>query len=242
LSESLARKQGLLSASFATLIAVAILVSLGFWQIHRLHWKERILAQIEAGEHAPPAELIAGDTPKLFTRVLVHGILRSGPVGLYGAEVRDDRMGAQLVEVLDRVGASPLLVVLGWVPTDHGTPQAVTGPIDVTGYVRLPETPGMLSASDDVEGRRFYTLNPATIGQALGAPDAAPLMLVALKNPLAANVPAGAPQPAEALPQPVNNHLQYAFTWFGLAGALLAVYLSWASKAFFSKEKKQKTF
>jgi cytochrome oxidase assembly protein ShyY1 len=30
------------------------------------------------------------------------------------------------------------------------------------------------------------------------------------------------------MPQPVNNHLQYALTWFGLAGALVAVYFVWA--------------
>jgi surfeit locus 1 family protein len=242
LSETLARRGSLLSASLATLIAAAILISLGVWQIHRLHWKEQILAQIEVGEHAPPVELIAGDTPKLFSRVVVHGTLRSSAPGFYGADVRDDRMGAQQVEVLDRVGAPPLLVVLGWVPTDRGVPLAVTGPRDVTGYVRLPEKPGWLSASDDVEGRHFYTLNPSAIGRALGAPDAAPFILVALKNPLAATLPAGAPVPAEALPQPVNNHLQYAFTWFGLAGALMAVYLVWARKAFFSEEKKQKAF
>jgi surfeit locus 1 family protein len=89
---------------------------------------------------------------------------------------------------------------------------------------------------------RFYTLNPYTIGHALGAPDAAPFMLVALKNHLGAALPADAPQPAEALPQPVNNHLQYAFTWFGLGGALIAVYLGWIRMVFFSEEKKQKTF
>jgi surfeit locus 1 family protein len=142
--------------------------------------------------------------------------------------VRDDRMGAQLVEVLDRVGARPLLVVLGWVPTDRGPPRAVTGPADVTGYIRLPETPGLLSASDDVEGLRFYTLNPASIGRALGAPDAAPFMLVALKNKLGEPSPPGAPQAADALPQPPNNHFQYALTWFGLAGALIAVFVAWA--------------
>ncbi len=242
MSESLLGKRGILSASIATLIAVAILAALGFWQIHRLHWKQHILAQIEAAANAPPAELIAGDTPPLFTKVVVHGNLRSGRTGLFGAEVRDDRMGAQLVEVLDRVGAPPLLVLLGWVPTDRGTPQAVTGPIDVTGYIRLPETPGWLSASDDVEGRRFYTMNPATIGRALGAPDAASFMLVALRNPLGVGTAAGAPQPSETFPQPSNNHLQYAFTWFGLGGALIAVYLVWVRKAFFSEEKKQKTF
>jgi surfeit locus 1 family protein len=224
------RKTGLLSATLATLIAAAILVSLGFWQIHRLHWKERILAQIEAATRAPPADLIAGDIPPLFTKVTAHGVLRGGHAALYGADVRDDRMGALLVEVLDRVGAPPLLVVLGWVPTDHGIPAAITGPRDITGYIRLPEVPGWLSAADDAEGRHFYTLNPATIGRALGASDAAPFMLVALKNPLAASQPPGAPQAAETLPQPVNNHFQYALTWFGLAGALIAVYLAWLFK------------
>ena len=221
-------RQGFLSATLATLVAASILIGLGFWQIHRLHWKEQILAQIAAAESAPPAELLAGDTPRLFTKVITHGTLRAGPAALYGAEVRDDRMGAQLVEVLDRVGARPLLVVLGWVPTERGRPKPVTGPMDVTGYVRLPTTPGWLSASDDVEGLRFYTLNPAVIGRALGAPDAAPFMLVALKNPLGEPLPATAPQPADAMPQPVNNHLQYALTWFGLAGALVAVYFVWA--------------
>jgi surfeit locus 1 family protein len=236
------RKRGILSASIATLIAVAILAALGVWQIHRLHWKERILAQIEAAAHAPPTELIPGDTPQLFTKIVAHGILRGDHIGLFGAEVRDNRMGAQLIEVLDRVDAPPLLVLLGWVPTDHGAPPAVTGPIDVSGYIRLPEKPGWLSASDDLEGRRFYTLTPSTIGHALGAPDAAPFMLVALRNPLAVRLPVGAPQPSDSFPQPVNNHLQYALTWFGLGGALIAVYLVWVRKAFFSEEKKQKTF
>ena len=223
-------RSGIYSAALATLVAVAILVGLGVWQIHRLHWKEGILAQIEAAGNAPPAELLAGDTPKLFTKVVAHGTLRGGRTGLYGAEVRGDRMGAQLVEVLDRVGAQPLLVVLGWVSTDHTTPQAVTGPVDVTGYVRLPELPGWLSAADDLEGLRFYTLNPLTIGHALGAPDAAPFMLVALKDKRGVALPAGAPIPAEALPQPPNNHLNYALTWFGLAGALIVVFLAWVLK------------
>ena len=34
--------------------------------------------------------------------------------------------------------------------------------------------------------------------------------------------------PATRLPRPPNNHLQYAFTWFGLGAALIAVFVSWA--------------
>jgi surfeit locus 1 family protein len=208
-----------LGAALATGAAFIILVSLGVWQIHRLHWKEGLLAQIDAAEKAPPIPL-TGVTPPLFARVIAKGTLVAPPYALYGAEVRDGRLGAQLIEKLERPGQAPLLVVLGWVSTDHATPQPRTGPAEVTGYVRLPEHPNWLSAADDVEGRRFYTLNPATIGPALGAPDAAPFTLVAL----------GPAPAAEALPRPVNNHLNYALTWFGLAAALLAVFVAWVRR------------
>jgi surfeit locus 1 family protein len=217
-----------LSALVATVISVGILVGLGVWQIERLHWKERVLAQIDAAESASPVELLPGQTPQLFAKVIAHGDLRGGRVALYGAEVRDDRMGAQLVEVLDRVGQKPLLVVLGWVPTDRGITTPVVGPRDVTGYVRLPETPNFLSASDDVEGLHFYTLNAATIGAALGAPGVETFVLVALRTPQGLAPARDAPVPAESLPRPPNNHLQYALTWFGLAGALIGVFAVWA--------------
>jgi surfeit locus 1 family protein len=222
--------RSIVSAGIATGAATAILVSLGVWQIQRLHWKQGLLARIAAAEAAPPAALLPGETPNLFARVLAHGVLRGNRAALYGAEVRGDHMGAQLVEILDRAGQKPLLVVLGWVPTDRGRPAPITGPRDITGYVRLPEHANFLSAPDDFEGLRFYTLNPAAIATALGAPDAAPFTLVALKNPSVALPPPDAPEAAEALPRPPNNHLQYALTWFGLAAALLGVFGAWALK------------
>ncbi len=205
-------------AVVATAIALAILVALGVWQLRRLAWKEGLLAQIDAAETRPPQPLTT-TTPPLFTRIVATGTLVAAPTALYGVDVRDNHLGAQLVERLDRPDAAPLVVVLGWVPTDTGHPVAISGPATITGYIRLPEQPTWLSAADDMRGRHFYTLNPATIGAALGAPDPAPFVLVALGK-----APAwGQPVPADALPRPVNNHLNYALTWFGLAASLLGV-------------------
>jgi len=217
----------IVSAGLATAAALAILISLGVWQIHRLHWKEGLLAQIAAAEQAPPREL-TDTTPPLFTRVTVQGAFRGDRAALYGADVRGVHMGAQEIEVLERPGDRPVLVMLGWVPTDTGRVPPVAGPVTVTGYVRLPETGNVLSAADDLEGRHFYTLNPTTIGASLGAADVEPFTLVAMGAP--GRWP-GAPQPAESLPRPVNNHLQYALTWFGLGAALLGVFAVWLFKA-----------
>ncbi len=214
------------SAAVATGVATAILVSLGVWQVHRLRWKEGILAQIAAAEQAAPVVLQPGTKPPDFARVQVSGTLRGGSAALFGAEVRGDRLGAQEIEVLDRKVGPPVLVDLGWVASYPVAPAPEKGPRDVVGYIRQGETPNFLSAADDVDGRRFYTLQPALISQALGAPDAAPFVVVALAasgKPPAADEPV----PATELPRPPNNHLNYALTWFGLAGALLAVFAVW---------------
>ena len=215
------RRTPILGAAIATAIAASILIALGIWQLQRLAWKQNLLAQIDAAEAAPPRP-IGTTTPPLFARVTAQGTLAAAPVALYGAEVRNNHMGAQLIERLDRPGLPPILAVLGWIPTDSGQPRPQSGSATITGYIRLPETPNWLSAADDPEGRHFYTLNPATIGPALGAANAAPYILVAM------GAAGDGPIPAETLPRPVNNHLQYALTWFGLAAALLGVFTVWA--------------
>ena len=40
-----------LLVSLAALIVFAILVALGLWQVERLHWKEALIARIEARIH-----------------------------------------------------------------------------------------------------------------------------------------------------------------------------------------------
>ena len=57
-----------------------------------------------------------------------------------------------------------------------------------------------------------------------GLPRVAPFGLVALGQA------EGLPQPARALPRPSNNHLGYVITWYGLAVALVGVFLAWARR------------
>ncbi len=219
----------LLVPGLTTLALFGILLALGFWQLHRLAWKEALLAEIARAERAPPVPLT--DTPPMrFARVTASGTLRPGVFALYGDDVRDigpmPVMGAQLLQILDRPGNAPILVDLGWVPAGpHTLIKPREGAAAVTGFARPAEHAGFLSAPDDPESRRFYTLDPAAIGHTLGVSFLAPFTLVA-EGP----APRSGPIPAEALPSPPNNHLQYAFTWFGLAGALLAVFGAWVRK------------
>jgi len=229
----------IMSASIATAVSLAILVSLGLWQVQRLRWKEALLAEIDQSERAPAVQL--GAAPARFSKVFVAGNWRPGSA-LYGSDVRSQpngatMIGAQRLQLLARADGSLIVVDQGWVPTAGAIPAEARGAARVEGYVRAPEHPGLLSAEDNPAQRRFYSLDPAAIGAALGAPVVAPFTLVALGRPVA-----GAPIPAESLPRPPNNHLQYAFTWFGLAASLVGVYAAWIGRMFFFEKKNQKTF
>lgn len=208
-----------------TLVMLAVLVGLGTWQVERRAWKHALLDAIAAAEARPGIPLPA--RPNQFLKVRVSGILRTDLPALYGAEGRDRPqgpvLGAQLLMPLDRPGADTVLVLLGWVPA-LPAPQP-PHPATIEGYVRLAEHPAWFSPADDAAGHRFYTLDPAAIGAALGLARVAPFTVVALGPETGA-----IPEPAHTMPRPVDNHLSYALTWFGLAATLFVIFILYARK------------
>ena len=112
-------------------------------------------------------------------------------------------------------------------PQKRSTPIAQPqGDTTIVGFIHQPDKPGLFSATDDPATRIFYTLDPAAIGAALGLPRVAPFVLVAL-GPAP---PQLWPDPAQHFPQPPNNHLYYAITWYGLALALVVIFVTWARR------------
>ena len=49
--------RSLIWPALVALAGIAVLISLGIWQLHRLAWKEALIARIEARAKAPPAPL-----------------------------------------------------------------------------------------------------------------------------------------------------------------------------------------
>lgn len=222
-----ARWRELLLPGFLALLLVLLLTGLGVWQLHRLAWKEGILATIRAAESRPGIPLAGHPGP--YSKVVVRGRLRTDLAALYGDQVQDTaagpEQGGQLIVPLERAGEAPILVDLGWVPLSERHPASLPkGLAEINGYMRPAEHPGLFSAPDDVAGRRFYTLDPGRIGAALGLPQVAPFTLVVLGERRAGIYP----MPAEHLPHPPNNHFQYALTWFGLALVLILEFGIWS--------------
>jgi len=231
----------LLWPSLMTAGMLIVLLGLGGWQVKRLFWKQDLLAQIARAESAAPVplgqiETGAAATPSPFMKVSVTGSFLPDETALYGAEVRDipsgPAMGARMIEPLRETNGELILVDRGWIPLSRPGPlDQPSGVVTVSGYVRFGDTRGWFSATDDPAARRFFTLDPKAIGNAIGQPEIRPFLLVVL----AAEAGRGAivdhwPDPARHLPRPPNNHLSYAITWYGLAVALLAIFIVWARK------------
>ena len=204
---------------------LTITLSLGVWQIQRLHWKQGLLAEIDRAEAAPPQPMPHDPAP--FEKVEVTGTWLTGLAVRYGTEVRSTvrgaQLGSQVVVPLERPGAPILLVDRGWFP-DDATPPTLAGLVVLTGYIRPPETGNPFAPGPDLAARRFWSLDPATIAAALGLVAVEPYTLVLL-GPATAS-----PMPAHALPRPSNDHLGYAITWFGLAASLVVVFVVYARK------------
>ena len=217
--------------TIATAIALAILVALGVWQMERRAWKEDLLARIAALQAAParPVEevLTSAKGPEDLSFVRVRAVcpgLATAPfLQLYG--LRDGQAGTRLISAC-RLGADrSILVDRGFVAdTISSRPpvdSARQAPVTVEGVLRAPDAPTFVTPANQPNANQWYSRDIAEMARQLGATNPAPVFLMAetSSNPeWKALIPA--PLPTE-IP---NRHLEYALTWFGLAGALACVY------------------
>jgi surfeit locus 1 family protein len=221
----------LLAPGIAAFITFWLLIALGVWQLHRLSWKEGILAAIHQAEIAPPVPLPANPTP--FEKVSIAGTWVPDKAAMYGDEVHDSPSGpisgGELIVALRRPAGEIVLVDLGWVPERKPAPlPEPPGPTQASGYLHAAISPGWFAGTDDPAHGLYYTLDPAKIGDGMGLQNVAPYILIAM-GPLP---PPGnhAPQPAQHLPTPPNNHYEYALTWFGFALVLAFEFFFFARK------------
>lgn len=226
----------------ATLFAIAgvvILVGLGVWQLQRRAWKTALVARIAALQAAPPEPLgvvlnrLGDGVPVDFTRVVTRCTgLGERAVHLYG--LRDAGPGWRQVSAcrLESGAYGSILTDLGYTAgigfqPPRAEPVTLTQGAAIVGVLRTPEPkPWFAALIAPTPTRRgaageFFERDLPAMAAALSAPRPAPVMLT-LESPAAG--PGLTPSP---LPTDIpNRHLEYALTWFGLAGALVAVWIA----------------
>jgi surfeit locus 1 family protein len=219
----------------AFLAALAILLSLGTWQVERLQWKEKLLADIAERRVAPPVTL--GEIEAMAARgedieyrpVTVTGVFANNRERHFFATWRG-QTGYYVYTPLQLPDGRFLFVNRGFVPYEAKEPEKrkqgqLTGEQTVTGLARarLAEKPSAIVPENDLAKNIFYwkDLDAMAASTGITADRLVPFFIDAGDAPNPKGLPIGAVTQFD-LP---NNHLQYALTWYGLAAALVGVML-----------------
>jgi surfeit locus 1 family protein len=231
-----------------TLVMVVFLIGLGVWQLQRRVEKHALIAALTerlaaAPGALPPAAQWSALAPARdeFRRVSFAASYDTRPDAMVyssGSAVREDVSGPGTWAFLPARLASGETVVIntGFVQNtmqdraqeDRAVARLITNePVTLTGYIRFPETAGMLTPSENITKRLWFTRDHLAMARALGWAEGG--------KPVAPfYVDLEAPVPASGIPKPgpldvhlKDDHLQYAVTWFGLAGAVVIAFGVW---------------
>ena len=227
-----------------TLAMVTACVGLGLWQLQRRVEKHGLIAALTerlAAEPAPlpPASAWASLTPEKdeFRRVRFKATFGAGPdVMVYsaGSTVRDDISGpGTWAFVPARLSGGDVIVVnAGFVENtmqdraqqDRAVARFAGGAaIDLTGYIRFSEHAGWLTPAPNLAKRLWFARDHLDMSNALGWGNVAPFY-IDLEQP---GPPNGIPKPGPLQVHLKDDHLQYAITWFALAGAVAVAFGVW---------------
>ena len=244
----LSRRPAVTGFAIFTTLMVLVFAGLGIWQLQRRAEKHALIAMLNERLAAAPAPLPPRSqwnalTPGRdeFRRIAfsaTYAPLPDAMVYSAGSAVRNDVSGpgtwaflpAQLAD------GNTIVVNTGFVQNtmqdraqqDRAVRRLITGdPVQLTGYIRFPESAGALTPSESVAKRLWFTRDHLAMSRVLGWVEggkAVAPFYVDLETPAPES---GIPKPGPLSVHLKDDHLQYAITWFTLAFAVVVAFGVW---------------
>ncbi|ADU14267.1 SURF1 family protein [Asticcacaulis excentricus] len=205
--------------SIAVGVALLILLGLGTWQMQRLHWKTQLLTDLARTRAIAPVALdglLSQPGDHVWRQVTLDCRSDSRDlVYMYG--VSDGVAGFHVLTHCP-TGQGVILADLGFTAQKPLADAVAT--ITLTGRLRRFETPNAFVPPNNPKADDWYSRS---------VPDLSKRWSVTLRRDyfVAATQPV-APDltPVDAAANLSNRHLEYALTWYGLAVALIGVYIA----------------
>jgi len=237
-----------LGFSLFTLVMVAAFIGLGVWQLQRRVEKHALIAALTERLAAAPVPLPPVATwislnaeRDEFRRVHFRAAFGAGAdVMVYsaGSAVRDDVSGPGTWAFIPaRLPGGEIVVVnAGFVQNtmqdraqqDRAVAHlGISEATDLVGYIRFPESAGLLTPAANLEKRLWFARDHLAMAHALGWGDGGKTIApfyIDLEQPVP---PSGIPKPGPLQVHLKDDHLQYAVTWFALAGAVVIAFGVW---------------
>jgi surfeit locus 1 family protein len=222
-----------------TLVALAILLGLGFWQLERKAWKENLLATIAARTSEEPVDLLnaysathENDLGFEYMRAKARGRFLNDKERYFYAPDPSLGPGYHVYTPLEISGTKAIVFVnRGFVPEALKDPAKrpdgqFDGDVEVVGLMRGPGQKNTFTPDNDVKANLWFWRDYAGLfASAFAGTDRTPIAVFLDAEDAA---PGGWPKGHATLVDLPNRHLEYALTWFGLAATLIAVFAAFA--------------
>ena len=219
---------------FTTLLAIvliAMLVSLGNWQLHRAAEKRVLFDSFAQGSDATRS--IDGKTPKVprYSQVEAEGHYDGTRQVLIDNMVHAERAGYFVITPFALQGGGWVLVNRGWVPLGKSRAErpAIPVPADtrrIRGRADNLPRPGIQMGTPAVPAPPYPVVaafpTHSDIARLLNETDWTPAADLVLLDP---KQPDGYVRDWTAPGFPPMRHVGYAVQWFGLAAALFVIYI-----------------
>tara|TARA_R110002096_G_scaffold113058_3_gene245921 strand:- start:283 stop:987 length:705 start_codon:yes stop_codon:yes gene_type:complete len=217
--------------TISMLVALVILLSLGTWQARKIGPKTDLLNRIEVGLQAEPMPLpVHLDDPKSveYRRVFFDGKRLAEPIKVFGIN-QSGGSGYFLYAPVQKDHGMAVLVNFGWIP--HATrelPELPTRVSNFTGVLMSSATPGTMTLPNDSAGGSWFLADVHEMAAHFGlrTKEYYHFRVFADQVGKGGELPLGG-QIRVDIP---NDHLEYAFTWYGLAASLLGIFIAFGIK------------
>jgi surfeit locus 1 family protein len=227
----MSRFRPLLWPTVFTAPMLLLLLALGSWQIERLFWKERLIAQREAAVAAAPVPVPQSSEDARgmeFRHATDEGVFLHDKEIFLGATSEAGGQGYQVLTPLLEPSGRIVFVNRGYIPAELKDPAKraagrISGTVRLQGLLRLPPggRPVWFLPDNRPDLNYWFWVDLPAMSAANHIDRVAPFYIDADATPNPGGWPKGG---VTRLVLP-NNHLQYAITWFSLAVALIVIYV-----------------
>jgi surfeit locus 1 family protein len=226
-----ARRLGFQFWSFVLLMLAltGLFAWLGLWQVQRLAEKEALIAEVDRQLTQPPYDIPSADQWPLIDleTYAYHPLTLSGRylndkailvfTNVNPAKGRFSGPGYWVMTPFEAVTGGTVFVNRGFIPQSSadaflGAPGP-DGEQTVKGIALRAETAGAFTPGPDMAKRIEWVRDPVRLAAMSGT--TGPVFGLTVDAP--AGEPGALPQGGETVIEFPNNHLGYAFTWFGFA-------------------------
>ena len=227
-------KLGSILLSVCIVAGIVFLTGLGVWQMKRLAWKEGMIARVEQNLNEAPLTMEAIDKRLQsgedieYRPVKLSGVFDHSKEQFYFATFKG-KPGYFVYTPLTQNNGAVVFVNRGYIPLElkdrSNRPLGlISDKVEINGLARSApsEKPNSFVPNNDLAKNVYHW---KSLSQMAGNTfDKMEVSIVPFfVDADSAPVPGGMPTGGVTRIQFPNSHLQYALTWFGLAGALLVV-------------------